>query len=232
MIAIQSYLDDFLALFFPELCAGCGTSLFKNEESICTNCTYNLPVTNFHRDPLNKVAKQFWGRLQIKQASSFVYFRKDGIVRNIMHQLKYNKYTQAGFRMGQLYGYALIGFDGWERPDLIIPVPLHPHKLKQRGYNQSAYIAEGMASILNIPVITDVLLRVKNTVSQTSKSRFSRYENLQTAFRCRDSNLLINKHVLLIDDVMTTGATLEASGSVLQETPGLILSIATIAYTE
>lgn len=232
MAAVQDYIEDFVALFFPELCAGCGACLFKNEQHICTNCIYHLPLTNFHRDPLNKAARQLWGRLQFEQASSYVYFRKDGRVRNIMHQLKYNKNTRAGFRMGQLYAYTLSGSGDWKMPDLIIPVPLHPSKLRKRGYNQSAHIADGMASVLDIPVITDALLRVKNTLTQTKRSRFARYENLLTAFICRDTARLINKHVLLVDDVMTTGATLEAAGTVLLEIPGLVLSIATIAYTE
>jgi ComF family protein len=229
---IYGYFQDFLALFFPELCAACGTNLFKNEQVICTNCIHHLPVTNFHRDLQNKLAKQLWGRFMFKQASSYVYFRKGGRVQNIMHQLKYNKYPEAGFRMGQLYAYQLNRCDEWIRPDLIIPVPLHPAKLKKRHYNQSDFIAAGMAEVLNIPVLSASLKRVEDTGSQTKKSRFSRYENLKEAFICCDQEGLTGKHVLLIDDIMTTGATVEACSLQLLTIEGLVLSIATIAFTE
>lgn len=229
---LNNYLQDFLSLFFPELCAGCGSNLFKNELEICTRCIYQLPVTNFHKDPLNKFAKQLWGRFVFKQASSYVYFRKGSRVQNIMHQLKYNKRPEAGFRMGQLYAYVLNADDEWETPDLIIPVPLHPAKLRKRGYNQSESIAKGISFVLNIPVLSDNLTRIEDTETQTRKSRFGRYENLKNAFKCRDESILINKHILLIDDVMTTGATLEACATVLLNIDGTAISVATIAYTE
>ncbi|MHB1179583.1 MAG: ComF family protein [Daejeonella sp.] len=229
---LTHYFHDFLSLFFPELCAGCGTNLFKNEQVICTNCIYQLPVTNFHKDPLNKLAKQLWGRFVFKQACSYVYFRKGGRVQNIMHQLKYNQRPEAGFRMGQLYAYVLNSSPEWQKPDLLIPVPLHPEKLRKRGYNQSESIAEGLASVLNIPVLTDHLKRIENTETQTTKSRFGRYENLKSAFQCRDEIDLANKHILLVDDVMTTGATLEACAEVMLSIEGTVISIATVAFTE
>lgn len=226
------YLADFLSLFFPELCAGCGTNLFKNEQVICTNCIYNLPVTNFHADPLNKLAKQLWGRFTFKQASSYVYFRKGGRVQNIMHQLKYNKRPEAGYRMGQLYAQVLKDSEQWIKPDLIIPVPLHPSKLKKRAYNQSEHFANGMASVLQIPVTSDNLARIENTETQTKKSRYARYENLNGAFICQDQMALENKHILIVDDVITTGATLEACCLVLLKLEQVDVSIATIAFAE
>ena len=229
---LNHYLQDFLSLFFPELCAGCGNNLFKNEIEICTKCIYHLPVTNFHKDPLNKFAKQLWGRFVFKQAGSYVYFRKGSRVQNIMHQLKYNKRPEAGFRMGQLYAYLLNEDNEWELPDLIIPVPLHPAKLRKRGYNQSESIAKGMSFVLNIPVLSDNLIRIEDTETQTRKSRFGRYENLKNAFRCLDKNSLMSKHILLIDDVMTTGATLEACATVLLSIDGTVISVSTIAFTE
>lgn len=231
-MSLTHYLHDFLSLFFPELCAGCGTNLFKNEQVICTRCIYHLPLTNFHKDPVNKLAKQLWGRFVFRQACSYVYFRKGGRVQNIMHQLKYNKRPEAGFRMGQLYAYALNASDEWQKPDLIIPVPLHPGKLKKRGYNQSESISEGLASVFHIPVLTDHLTRIENTETQTRKSRFVRYENLKSAFHCKDEVSLADKHILLVDDVMTTGATLEACAAVLLGVEGTVISIVTVAFTE
>lgn len=149
-----------------------------------------------------------------------------------MHELKYNKRPEAGFRMGQLYAQALKNSQGWCKPDLIIPVPLHPVKLKKREYNQSEHIANGIASVLSIPVSSQNLVRIENTETQTKKSRFARYENLNNAFVCRDKDLFTNKHLLIVDDVMTTGATLEACSIVLLKLQGVSISIATIAFAE
>ncbi|MEJ7778259.1 MAG: ComF family protein [Daejeonella sp.] len=231
-MTLNHYFQDFLSLFFPELCAGCGTNLFRNEDVICTNCIYQLPVTNFHKDPLNKLAKQLWGRFIFCQACSYVYFRKGSRIQNIMHQLKYNKRPEAGVRMGKLYAYVLNSSVEWYKPDLIVPVPLHPQKLKQRGYNQSESISQGLASVLHIPVLSDHLTRIENTETQTRKSRFERYENLKSAFYCKDKISLAGKHILLVDDVMTTGATLEACAAVLLGVEGTVISIVTLAFTE
>ena len=232
MKPLLTFLHDFFSLFFPDLCAACGTNLFNNEHVICTKCIFHLPVTNFHNDPENRLSKQLWGRFIFEQASSFVYFRKGGRVQNIMHQLKYNKRPQAGFRMGQLYAQVLKDSGKWKLPDLIVPVPLHPAKLRIREYNQSESIADGLASILKIPVISDNLIRTANTETQTKKSRFDRYENLAGAFTCRFPGSLIAKHILIVDDVFTTGATLEACSSVLLEIEGVRISIVTVAFAE
>lgn len=149
-----------------------------------------------------------------------------------MHQLKYNKRSEAGFRMGQLYADTLKNSETWIKPDLILPVPLHPEKLKKRGYNQSEHIAKGIASVIFAPVVSNNLTRTVYTETQTKKSRFSRYENLRQAFLCLDKSVFINKHILIVDDVMTTGATLEACCTVLLEIEGVEVSIATIAFTE
>lgn len=229
---ISEYFNDLFCLFFPELCAACGRNLFRNERVICTNCMYHLPLTNFHADPLNKMARQLWGRFPFVQADAFVYFRKGSRVQNMMHQLKYNKRTDVGVRMGELYAYELMRSMNWKKADLIIPIPLHPSKLKKRGYNQSESIANGMAQVLDIPVSRSNLIRIENTETQTRKSRFARYENLKGAFSVRDNSEFIHKHILLIDDVMTTGATLEACSMELIKIEGLKISISTLAYAD
>lgn len=232
MSAFYDFLEDFLALFFPELCAACGENLFRNEQVICTDCIYNLPVTNFHLHPDNKLSRQLWGRFPFVQASSFVYFQKGNRVQNIMHQLKYNNRPETGFRMGELYGYELNRSAQWLKPELIIPVPLHSAKLRKRKYNQSELIVRGMASIIGIPLSLNNLKRIENTETQTRKSRFARYENLKDAFMISKAEDLKNKHILLVDDVMTTGATLEACSIELLKIEGLQISIATIAFAE
>ncbi len=232
MKKILEYFNDLFCLFFPELCAACGRNLYRNERVICTACIYHLPLTHFHADPGNKMSKQLWGRFPFVQADAFVYFQKGNRVQNLMHQLKYNKRPDVGIRMGELYAYELNRSDSWKKADLIIPIPLHPHKLKKRGYNQSEQIAMGLASVLNIPVSSSNLVRIENTETQTRKSRFARYENLKGAFFIRDHSAFFHKHILLVDDVMTTGATLEACCIELLKIEGLRISISTLAYAE
>ena len=232
MKEILSYFIDLIALFFPELCTACGRSLYRNERIICTNCIYYLPHTNFHDDPENKMARQLWGRFPFVQAIAFLYFRKGNRIQNLMHQLKYKKSPETGSRLGELYAYELKRSMTYKPADLIIPVPLHPVKFKKRGYNQSECIAKGLSSILTIPVSTTNLVRLENTETQTKKSRYARYENLINAFYIRDESEFINKHVMLIDDVMTTGAALEACSILLQKIECIEISICTIAYAE
>jgi ComF family protein len=229
---LSAYLHDFAGLFFPELCSACGKSLFKGETTLCTGCIYNLPQTDFHNDPENRVAKQLWGRFPFQQATSFLYFQKGGLVQKALHQLKYNNSPQTGFKLGELYAHELKRSENWIKPDLIIPVPLHPRKLKKRGYNQSEHIAKGVGSILDIAVNTTLLIRSLNTNTQTKKNRFARYENLEGAFTLIKPELFNGLHLLLIDDVVTTGATLEACSLALLKIPETTISVASIAFSE
>jgi ComF family protein len=232
MNLLSGYFHDFIALFFPELCVGCSKNLFKNEQIICTNCIYHLPYTNFHEDNENKVARQLWGRFPFVQAGAYLYFRKGSKVQNIMHQLKYNNKPETGFKMGELYAHTLKKSSNWQLPDMIVPVPLHPKKLKKRSYNQSEYIANGIASVLKVSVLTQQLIRTLNTATQTRKSRFARYENLKEAFIIEHPEHFYQKHILLVDDVITTGATLESCSLALLELENVKISIAAIAFAE
>jgi ComF family protein len=232
MKEILSYFKELIALFFPELCSACGRNLYKNESVICTNCIYHLPLTNFHEDLENKMARQLWGRFPFVQTIAFLYFRKGNRIQNLMHQLKYNNSQETGVRMGELYAYELKRSAKFIRADIIIPVPLHPAKLKKRGYNQSECIANGLSAVLNIPVSINNLIRLENTETQTKKARYARYENLINAFSIMEKLEFVNKHIMLVDDVMTTGATLEACSILLQQIEGVEISICTIAYTE
>ena len=228
----QSYVSDFVSLLFPQLCAACRESLVANEDLICTGCRFNLPFTNFHLQPDNIVAQQFWGKLQLQGAYALYYFSKGGNIQNLMHQFKYKGVKQIGNLLGSIAGDQLVKNDIFNTVDLIIPVPLHKKRMLQRGYNQSACFAEGLAEKLNAVIEVDNLVRETATDTQTYKSRFARFENMQEVFTVKLPERLINKHALLVDDVITTGSTLEACGAELLKIEGVKLSIATIAYAE
>ncbi len=226
------YLADFVALLFPELCSACGESLVATENLICTDCRYTLPYTNFHLQPDNIVAQQFWGKINLESAYSLYYFAKGGKVQSLMHHFKYKGMYRIGNLLGKIAGEQLNKSDLFNTVDFIIPVPLHKSRLKERGYNQSACFAEGLAKKLNADVEENNLVRIKATETQTHRSRFDRFENMQEVFSVKNPEKLVNKHVLLVDDIVTTGSTLEACGLQLLQIPGLKLSIATIAYAE
>lgn len=228
----EGYLADFVSLFFPELCQACGESLVTGEELICTDCRYNLPFTNFHLKPDNMVAQQFWGKINLEAAYAMCYFSKGGKIQHLMHRFKYKGTQKIGNLLGNIAGEQLIANPVFRSADTIIPVPLHKSRLRKRGYNQSMCFAEGLAEKLNIPVEEDNLVRIRATETQTHRSRFSRFENMQEVFAVKDPEALINKHILLVDDVVTTGSTLEACGAELLKIEGLKLSIATIACAE
>ena len=228
----SSYLADFVSLLFPELCAACSESLMANEYLICTDCRFNLPFTNFHLQPDNIVAQQFWGKIQLEGAYSLYYFSKGGKIQNLMHQFKYKGMKQIGNLLGNIAGGQLIKNKVFNTVDVIIPVPLHKKRMTQRGFNQSLCFAEGLSEKLNAAVENNNLVRITATETQTHKSRFARFENMQEVFTVKNPERLINKHVLLVDDVITTGSTLEACGTELLKIQGLKLSIATIAYAE
>ena len=228
----QTYLADFVSLLFPQLCPACGVSLMAGEHIICTDCRFTLPFTNFHLQPDNIVAKQFWGKLDLEAAYALYFFAKGGKVQNLMHHFKYKGMPEIGVLLGNIAGEQLAKNDIFRTAEVIIPVPLHKKRLKERGYNQSACFAEGLADKLHAVVEIDNLVRVKSTETQTHKSRFSRFENMQEVFQVKYPEKLQGKHILLVDDVVTTGSTLEACGAQLMKISGVRLSIATIAYAE
>jgi ComF family protein len=228
----SGYLADFISLLFPQLCCACGESLVANEELICIDCLYNLPFTNFHLHADNIVAQQFWGKINLEAAYSLYYFTKGGKVQNLMHHFKYKGMHRIGNLLGKIAGSQLSKNDVFNSVDFIIPVPLHKSRLKQRGYNQSACFAQGLTQKLNAVVEENNLVRLKATETQTHRSRFARFENMQEVFTVNYPEKLINKHILLVDDIVTTGSTLEACAIQLLKIEELKLSIATIAYAE
>lgn len=226
------YLADFVSLLFPELCQSCGEGLVTGEELLCLDCRYNLPFTDFHLKPDNMVAQQFWGKINLEAAYSLYYFTKGGKMQHLMHNFKYKGVQKIGNLLGNIAGEQLIQNSIFKSADVVIPVPLHKSRLRKRSYNQSMCFAEGLSQKLGIPAYENNLVRVRATETQTHRSRFSRFENMQQVFTLVNPEALINKHVLLVDDVVTTGSTLEACGTELLKVEGLKLSIATIACAE
>jgi ComF family protein len=222
--------DDLFSLFFPNLCLGCGQPLLRGEEAICSICHFHLPKTWYHNDPDNPLNKVFWGRVNVEAVASYVFFHKGSTVQHLLHQLKYKGRQEIGIRLGIWYGMELCKADGFMQTELVIPVPLHPAKLSKRGYNQSEMFAEGLATHMTAHLETRCLYRRVNSSTQTRKTRFDRWENVENIFAVNNPSKIEGKHVLLVDDVLTTGATLEACAQALLEVPGVKVSVATIAY--
>ncbi len=231
MKEIQSYASAFVELFFPRLCEACGNPLHESEKAICKTCFRKLPRTGFESNPADNLLGQLlWGRVRIETACALFYYRKGETLQQLLHALKYEGYTHIGQELGRKLG-SLIKTSTYPQFDVIVPVPLHPRKYKIRGYNQSEVIANGVSERLNIPVDCTNLHRLKHTASQTSKGRFERWENVEGLFGLHDPEKYMGCHLLLIDDVTTTGATLEACIQPLNRVPYAKVSIATVGCT-
>jgi len=227
---LAGIIEDFISLLYPRVCAACGNSLFKHEEIICTYCLYHLPKTNYHlmnESPLDKV---FWGRAQLANTAALYNFHKKGKVQHLIHQLKYKGRMDVGIYLGKLLGAELNKTESFNDVVKVIPVPLHPGKQRKRGYNQSEQIAIGLANALNIEMDATSFIRTVDTATQTRKSRFARWENVKEIFKVTDAEQLKNRHLLLIDDVITTGATLESAAHILLSIEGVRLSVACIGF--
>jgi len=227
----KEYIRSLVNIVYPNCCAACGNALYHNENVLCLDCFDDLPRTQFHLNPDNDVARIFWGRIPVINATAFMYFSRESRYRQIIHELKYHGNHQIGIEMGKLFGLELRETP-FEEIDVIHPVPLHRVKLRQRGYNQSECIAMGIAEVMNKRVETNLITRVKRTATQTKKSRYERWMNVKDTFHIPEPDFFCNKHVLLIDDVITTGATIEACAEELLRIQGTRVSIASLAYVQ
>lgn len=229
---VKKAFQDLIGLLFPNLCCGCGIDIYDGESYLCSKCLFTIPYTDYHLNPDNKVAKQFWGRIPFNAAMALLYFKKGGKVQNIIHNLKYRNQQGLGVKLGILIADRLKVAPAYTDIDLIIPVPLHKKKKSSRGYNQSELIANGIAIELDIEINSDLLIRTVTTDTQTKKGRYMRFENMKTVFSVKNKETLIGKHVLLVDDVITTGATIEACAIELHKCSIKKLSIVAAAFAE
>lgn len=232
MNKLARLLFDIEELFFPNLCVTCGNRLVTQEKFVCFDCWLDLPVTNFHFDAENKVARLFWGRVQIENATAYFAYNKGSNYQHLIHFIKYKGLKELGFVTGQRFGHALLKSHEFSSADIVVPVPLHPKKQKLRGYNQSEWIAKGMAESLRKPVSAGNLRRNLHTSTQTRKNRYERWENVENIFEVLNPEEFAGKHILLIDDVVTTGSTLESCAFQLLQVENTKVSIATLAFAD
>ncbi len=216
MLNIKKYFSSFALLFYPNYCCSCGYLLFTSEQHICTKCLYKLPKTNFHKTPDNVIAQKFWGKVQVEHATAFYNFQKSLRIQKIMHHLKYRNNTDVGVLLGKLAAIELKDTQ-FNHVDCIVSIPLHKLREKQRGYNQSDYIAIGLAEGLGKEFVKNALIRNTNTSSQTRKNRFERWKNTENIFDASPTANFYGKHILLVDDVITTGSTLESCAIALKK---------------
>ena len=218
---LQSILD----LFFPKVCFACNLQLGDNESYVCTNCRHKLPVTDYHLDSDQTVLKTFYGRAKVEHATALLRFEKKGITQQLIHNLKYKGHEDVGLFLGKWLGAELKTVNEYKSINMVIPVPLHKKKLKKRGYNQVAKFAQEIAKQLEVEYVDDVLIKITNVSSQVTKNRF----NSEELFTIQNKEKINNKHVLLVDDIITTGATMEACIAVLNKVDNVKISVASMA---
>ena len=223
------WLKDFNSLIYPHLCASCGKTLYRHENCLCSFCKVSFPKTNFHLQNGNPVEKIFWGRVEIESAAAYCFFKKGDKIQHIMHELKYKGNWKVGVEMGNLFGADLIQSERFSAADFLVPVPLHETRQRKRGYNQAEQIAIGMNESMNIPVDTSTLVRGSANETQTKKSHYERWKNVDSIFQITEADVFKNKHVIIVDDVITTGSTMEACVQALKSIEGIKVSVATLA---
>jgi ComF family protein len=223
-------LKDILQIIFPNLCINCHQTLVLNEKLLCLNCQLELPETQYHLMDENSIEKSLWGKIPFQRAFSFLYFNQEGITQKILHELKYKGNEDLAVLLGKIYGQRLKNSKAVEDIEGIMAIPLHPIKLRKRGYNQSQAFANGLAEVLEIPDYSSLLFRKKNTATQTQKSRIERWNNVKSVFGVKNAETIQNKHILVVDDVITTGATIESCVREIIEKSNCKLSIASIAH--
>lgn len=227
---IEEIKNSFLHLIFPHVCAGCGSDLV-GVNKLCLRCHEELPATAFHLHPNNPIEKLFWGRLPVTYATAQYYFTKQSLVQRLMFRFKYRGDKELGLFLGRMIGYQLNETNRFREIDVLVPLPLFASKERTRGYNQATLLCEGIAEILQKPVLKNAVVRTTYTESQTKKRRVERWQNMEGRFYLVDEVSVKGKHILLVDDVITTGATLEACGLELLKGENVRLSIATLCFS-
>lgn len=226
---LSEAINDILDLVYPRLCFCCQEETPTPGENTCLQCRVQLPRTNIHKQKINSFTDRFLGRVPLYTGASYYHYRKGGLVRKLIYQLKYHGKKEIGVEIGRAYGRELIETELYKDIDLIVPVPLHPQRKRTRGYNQSDMFAMGLSEAMGIPWKADALKRIKSTTTQTQKGKFERLANMDNVFKVKRADILKGKHILLVDDVLTTGATMEVCGNSLSEISDTTVSMATIA---
>lgn len=230
LAGLKRYMRAFVDLIYTKSCPGCGASMMHQEKQLCISCQLDLPINPYFHTATNEVKTVFSGRLPLETANSLLYFTKSGIAQGLLHALKYQDREDLGLYLGSLLG-AELAKTGYAA-DVLLPVPLHPSKLKKRGYNQCHSIALGVQRTLGGAISFDAIARTVANTSQTKLNRANRWDNVSGIFQLKNPDVLENKRVLLLDDTLTTGATLESCGMAVLEAKGVKLSIATLAYAK
>ncbi len=229
---IKEYWDSFLYLFYPDLCIICNNNDREVHDTFCFDCYAQLPFTYQGTALNNDFMQHFAGKINIQHGASLFYFIKQGMVQGIIQDLKYRNKPQYGIKMGEIFGASIKEDSFFKNIDAIVPIPLYKSKEIQRGYNQSSKFAEGISKVLSIPIISNNLIRIRHTNTQTKMTREERLVNLKNAFTVKNSQLFEEKHILLVDDVLTTGTTLLECGKKILECKDSKISMATIAMGE
>lgn len=228
---LKTITNSISHILFPHLCNGCGSGLVSGTHLLCLKCYNHLDKTNFDELADNPVEKTLWGRLACNAAMSQYYFSKDAVLQKLIHQFKYKGNKDLAVYLGKSIGESLKQSSRFKGIEAIIPLPLFPDKERKRGYNQAALLSEGIAAIMNVPILYNVIQRIRYTQTQTHKTRMERWQNVEGVFIAKQQSDAQNKTLLLVDDVITTGATIEACGNaILEDIPGVKLNIATLAY--
>lgn len=226
---VTNIINDINSILVPMVCFGCNAHLYRGEEHLCTVCRNHLPLTDYTFNVENALDRIFYGRINIKKASSFLFFTENGIVQQLIHHLKYKNQEQIGIFLAAWYGQVLVENNYLTEIDIVIPVPLHKTKYKKRGYNQVAKFAERIAFHINADYCENILIKTANTKTQTKKSRIARWYDNKDLYVLTDMTLLKNKNILLIDDVITTGATMEICAKTIQQTEGVNIYLMSMA---
>lgn len=228
---MTTWIRAFFNLIFPQQCVVCNRLLSHAEEYMCTVCNIGMPRTHYHLQKDNFIEKLFWGQIPIERATTFFFYQKGNSYCNIIHELKYRGGKHIGQTMGRYMANEMQGSGFFEDIDVIIPIPLHTKKLRKRGYNQSEWIAMGVSDITRIPIDNKAIVRKTYTESQTKQSASARLENVRDAFEALRPEQFAGKHILLVDDVLTTGATIIACASTLSHIEGVRFSVIALSVS-
>ncbi len=227
---LKKYIQGLTQILYPLQCWGCGSDAVQATDRICVQCMTQLPQTNFASIENNAIEKIFYGRIPIEAATSLYFFSKNTLLQHLMHQLKYKNNPDVGEYLGKQLGIAMQKSNRFTNIDGIVPIPLSKKRLQKRGYNQAAKICDGIAEQLQIPVFEGLTIRQRDNETQTNKTRQERWENMQNVFVVENSTTIKNKNILLVDDIITTGATLEVCANELKKATNAKISIATLAW--